>query len=483
MSPTVFLTCFGIYIVAVTIFGSWIGRKNQTGDDFLLGGRQIPFFLTFGTTVATIIGTGSSMGSVGKSYSSGWAGSLFGLGCFLGISSTAILFASARRHGFMTLAEEISSYVGGNRVVSGLVAVFTYLACVGWLGAHILGGGRYLQYVTEIDMRLALVLIALGFAVYATIGGYRAVVWTDTVQAFVLFIGFVITGIFAYRSIGGIDGLRETHAQLSTANVSGIQSSFLQGLSLTLAMTVSILATPSFRQRIYSGNSVGEIRKAFFLTAVFALCFALLPSIIGMAAYHQNSDLENADLAFPYMATEMLPIALGVLTLLAGLSATMSSASSDAIAGVAIVVRDLYEMAFGKVPAADRVVLLSRIALGLTTGLALVMALTADNIMSYIRDMVSLFITGMCVCAVFGRLWPRYNAYGAIASLVGAFATALAFRFQPAWTEFWGGSVIPALAVSATLGVIASLLSPVEPMTQEEVVAMLAKQREEMSGT
>ncbi|MGI9428173.1 MAG: sodium:solute symporter family protein [Bythopirellula sp.] len=481
MSPTLFLTCFGIYIVAVTVFGSWIARKNQTGDEFLLGGRQVPFFLTLGTTIATIIGTGSSMGSVGKSYAAGWAGSLFGLGSFIGVILTAIIFAPERRHGFMTMAEELSSYVGGNRVVSSLVAIFTYLACVGWLGAHILGGGRYLQYVTEIDMRLALVLIALGFAVYSTIGGYRAVVWTDTIQAVVLFTGFVCTALYAFRSIGGVDGLQETNAILRQDNMTNTGPAFLPGLSLTVAIAVSILATPSFRQRIYSGNSVGEVRKAFFFSAILAISFAVLPSVIGMAAYRHNSALEKPDLAFPYMATEMLPLALGVLTLLAGLSATMSSASSDAIAGVAIVVRDLYEIVFKRVPSADRVVLLSRIALALTTGLALLMALSADNIMGYIRDMISLFITGMCVCAVLGKLWPRYNAEGAIASLVGAFATALAFRFQPEWTDYWGGSVIPALAISATLGVVVSLVTPVDPMTQEEVVELLAKQREAMS--
>lgn len=481
MSPTLFLTCFGIYIVAVTLFGAWISRRNQSGDEFLLGGRQVPFFLTLGTTIATIIGTGSSMGSVGKSYAGGWAGSLFGLGAFIGISLTAFIFAPERRHGFMTMAEELSSYVGGNRVVSSLVAVFTYLACVGWLGAHILGGGRYLQYVTDIDMRLALVLIALGFAVYSTIGGYRAVVWTDTIQAIVLFTGFVITALYAFRSVGGVSGLQATHATLNQEASGTSGPWFLPGLSLTVAITASYLSTPSFRQRIYSGNSVGEIKKAFLWSAVLAICFAVLPSVIGMAAYENNQQLDNPDLAFPYMATEMLPLALGILTLLAGLSATMSSASSDAIAGVAIAVRDIHELIFGRVPSAERVVLLSRCALALTTGLALVMALTADNIMGYINDMISLFITGMCVCGLLGKLWPRYNAPGAIASLVGAFLTALTFRFQPDWTAYWGGSAIPAMTVSAVAGVVVSLATPAEKLSQDEVVELLATQRAAMS--
>ena len=482
MSPTLFLTCFGIYVVVLTMFGSWIASRNQTGDDFLLGGRSLPLFLTLGTTIATIIGTGSSMGSVGKAYAAGWMGSFFGIGAFIGVILTACLFSSARQHNFMTMAEELSSYVGGNRIVSGMVAIFTYLACVGWLGAHILGGGRYLQYVTEIDMNLALVLVALGFAVYSAIGGYRAVVWTDTIQAVVLFIGFLLTAYFAFRSIGGIEGLRETHAMLSQTETRTTGPSFLPGLSLIVAITVNILATPSFRQRIYSGNSVAEVKKAFLYSAFLAIGFSLLPSIVGMAAYRHNLDLENADLAFPYMATQMLPLAVGILTLLAGLSATMSSASSDALSAVTIFVRDVYELVFRRVPDSKKVVFLSRIALGITTGLALLMAMSADNIIGYIKEMLALFVTGMCVCGVLGKLWPRYNAYGAIASLIGAFATALTFQFQPAWTEYWGGSVIPSLSISMASGAIVSLFTPPDKLSQIEVVELLAERRAAMSN-
>lgn len=481
MSPALFLTCFGVYVVAITLFGTWIARRHQSGDEFLLGGRRLPLFLTLGTTIATIIGTGSSMGSVGKAYAAGWAGSLFGLGSFIGVILTAILFAPARRHGFMTMAEELSSYVGGSRLVSGIVGIFTYLACVGWLGAHILGGGRYLQYVTEIDSRLALALIALGFAVYSTIGGYRAVVWTDTIQAVVLFSGFVLTAYLAYESIGGWEGLSETNRLLSQDQAAGNGPGLLTGASLTVAIAVSILATPSFRQRIYSGNSVADVRRAFVLSAFLAIFFAALPSIIGMAAYRSNNGLENADLAFPYMASEVLPLAIGVLTLLAGLSATMSSASSDAIAGVTIAVRDLHEIAFGRVPSAENVVLLSRIAVAATTALALGMALTAQDIMGYISDMIALFIVGMAVCGVLGKLWPRYNATGAVTSLIAAFLVALTFRIQPGWSAYWGGSVIPALTISMALGVVASLLTRPDAVSEEEAVRLLAAKRQAMS--
>jgi len=473
MNPSLFLACFFVYIVGMIAFGWWMTRRKQTGSDFLLGGRSLPLLLTLGTTIATMVGTGSSMGAVGKAYENGWGGSLYGVGGALGILVAAWLFAPVREHRFMTMAEELASYVGANRVVLNMVAVFTFLASVGWLGAHILGGGAYLKFATGIDPVWAKVSIALGFGIYAMIGGYRAVVWTDTLQAVVLFGGFLLTAFFAMEIIGGWEGLKATHAELAAKSTG---NSALPGLSLVIVIGVGVLGTPAFRQRIYSGKSVREIRRAYTISGILCLAFCILPAIIGMAAYKTFPQLSNQDLAFPNMATETLPLALGILVLLAGLSATLSSASSDAIAGVTTVIRDLYRLVFG------RVVTLSRYSLGITTALALGMALAADNVIDYIKLMISLFLTGMCVVGVLGRTWPRYNAAGAIASLLGASATALAFKFIPAWNDYWGNPVIPSLAVSAGLGILLSLLTPPDMISHPKAVELLARERGRMEG-
>ncbi|QDT05667.1 Sodium/pantothenate symporter [Rubripirellula lacrimiformis] len=477
MSPKLFLTCFAIYVLAMIFVGWWVTRKQSKGDEFLLGGRRVPFFLTLGTTIATMVGTGSSMGAVGKGYQAGWMGMLFGIGGAIGILLLAWIFAPVRQYRFMTMAEELSSYVGADRIVSNLVAVFTFLACVGWLGAHIVGGGYYLQFVTGIDPSLAKVMIAMGFAAYSVIGGYLAVVWTDTIQAVVLFIGFVGTAIFSFQYVGGFSGLEQVNATLAAAS----QTTHLHAASLILAIAIGVLGTPAFRQRIYSGSSSTGIRKAFVWSGVLYLCFAILPAIIGMAAYKGMPDLAGSDLAFPSMALSMLPLWLGIITLLAGLSASMSSASSDAFAGVTTVIRDLYPIAFGRMPPENRSVLYSRIALILTTCIALGLALSADTILDYIKDMIALFVTGMAVTGLLGRLWNRYNAWGAIASLTGAFGTALYFKFDAALSAYWGGSVIPAVVVSVTLGIATALLTPQDRLSHDQALALLQSQRESSS--
>src|SRR5690606_3999869 len=125
------------------------------------------------------------------------------------------------------------------------------------------------------------------------------------------------------------------------------------------------------------------VRRSFLVTGLLYMAFSVVPAIIGMATYALNPNLETSNFAFPYLATEVLPLWLGLLLLVAGLSATMSSASSDAIAGVATLIRDIYVLVKGRAPSAQNVVRFSRIALVGTIGLALAFALSSDDVISY----------------------------------------------------------------------------------------------------
>jgi hypothetical protein len=91
-----------------------VAQRHRTGEDFLLGGRSLGVFLTLGTTVATMVGTGSSMGAVAFAYVNGWAGMLYGLGGATGILLLGWLFAPVRKLRFLTMSEELSYYVGAS---------------------------------------------------------------------------------------------------------------------------------------------------------------------------------------------------------------------------------------------------------------------------------------------------------------------------------------------------------------------------------
>lgn len=475
-----FVIAFVVYAFAMISLSWFVSRKNHSGEDFLLGGRSLPLLLTLGTTVATMVGTGSSMGAVGFAYNNGWAGMLYGIGGSIGILLLAWIFAPVRQYKFMTMSEEIAFYVGANPLIKNVVAVVIYVASIGWLGAHIIGGGMYLSWLTGLDINTAKLLIAVSFTVYVVIGGYTAVVWTDSIQALILFTGFILMAIFSVQHVGGWQAMIDAQPSANVSLFALEKVGILPAISLSLAILVGILATPSFRQRIYSGKDINSIRQSFIYSGLLYLGFSIIPAIIGMSAFAMSQDLDNAAYAFPHIALNVMPLGLGVFIIIAGISATLSSASSDAIAGVSVALRDLYRLAIGKMPTPERVVWLSRLSLVITISISLGFALLSNDIISYITKMIAILMSGMCVCGLLGRFWPRYNWQGALASLLAAMCAALSISLQSTWSEYWGNPVIPALLSGMIAGVVVTLLTPKSTLNAEQALAKLNAERSEM---
>ncbi len=168
---------------------------------------------------------------------------------------------------------------------------------------------------------------------------------------------------------------------------------------------------------------------------------------------------------------------VGLIVLIAGLSATMSSASSDAIAGVSILLRDVYVMFTGRVPNKESMLNYSRLALVVVIGCALLFALTSNDIIGYITKMISTVMSGMFVCGMLGRFWKRYNWQGALATLAGASIASFAVMLSPDLTAFWGNPVIPSCLFALTAGVAVSLVTPANQVSPEMARAILDDER------
>ena len=68
----------------------------------------------------------------------------------------------------------------------------------------------------------------------------------------------------------------------------------------------------------------------------------------------KGDTLASGDYAFAYMATNALPPIIGMMFMICGLSATMSSGDSDAISGVTILLTVVYPSVTCKtIPAAE----------------------------------------------------------------------------------------------------------------------------------
>ncbi len=476
-SNVIYLLALLASVLLMVAISMWVARRTKDGDDFLLAGRKLSTPLVMGSTLATLVGTGSSLGAVGFAYQNGWAGTLYGIGGAAGVFLLLWLFADVREKGFMTFPEEMSYYYGASRAIKAVVAVLLLLASVGWLGAHIMGGAMYLSFLTDMDPSTAKVVIALGFGVYTIVGGYLAVVITDAIQGTILFLGFTILAVLALVSVGGFDGLSEGSSE-EALSMFGLQElGPVPALSLAVVIAVGVLATPSYRQRIYSAANVRTVRRSFVLAGVLFAAFSILPAIAGMSAKTLEPALTNPDMAFPYLVTTLFPVWLGAFLLVAGLSATMSSGDSDAIVSVTILLRDVSQVVTGKLPKPENMVRYSRWGLTGVMGLALVFSLLATTLIEYITVMISTVLTGLLVASLLGKFWPRATWQGGMAAMLGGSAAALVVNGVGAFSDFWGNAVIPSLTVALVAGVVVSLLTPRTPISKEEALRRLTEER------
>lgn len=472
----IYLIVFFGFLIGMIVVGIVVSRSVKSGEDFIMGGRGLTIPLLVGTTLATLVGTGSSMGAVGFGFENGWAGMLYGIGGATGMILLLYLFADVRKYNFMTFSEELSFYYGASKIIQGFTSIILYVACIGWLGAHILGGSLYLSWITGIDPLYAKLVVALGFGLYTLIGGYMAVVYTDVIQGVLLFVGFTLLAILSFVKVGGFEGINEgiTPEMGSFLGIDAL--GLIPAISLAVVIAIGVLATPSYRHRIYSSKDDETIKKSFWITGILFAIFSVFPAIVGISAHILNPELE-AGFAFPYLATEVFPIWVGAIVLVAGLSATMSSGSSDFIAAVAILLRDIFQMVTGKLPDKKNMVLYSRLSLVLTLGLALFFTLFTDNIIDYISNFISTVMSGLFVAALLGKFWKRANWQGGLASLIGGSGTSFIILANDSFISFWGNPIIPSIVVALVFNVVISLITPPQKLTEEESLKILEEER------
>ncbi len=458
-NPVVFIVGFIAYIILMIVIGYLTSRGKTEGTDYLTGGRSLNVLLIFGTIGATMIGTGSSMGAISNGFRGGWAGSTYGLGCCLALVLIGVLFSKLRDYNFITMSEEAQFYFDGSTAVRKLTGV-------------------------------------LAFGVYVYVGGYLAVVWTDLIQLGILLVGFCAIIVKAIPAAGGwaaIEAAYTAAGDPGALSFYGLGSTgFMAAISLIIASALGEMGAPTFRTRIYTSKNSKTARNGFFFAAALTLAFSLVPSIIGMSAYtvatasNASNVLSNPDFAFAYMATNVLAPALGLLLMIAGLSATLSSGDSDAIAGATILMEDIYPLFNkGKRIPEDKMKNASRIAVIVTLLLSFLVSLKADGVMAFINNVLGAMMPGMVLTLIIGRLWSkRVTKAAGLSSMIGGTLFGLAYLLIPSLSELldsvFSGPAIPCAILTSVICVAVTLCTKRSGASEEEILTKVLDGRTDL---
>ena len=194
-------TVIFLYIGSLLLFG-WYGYRSRTENtlnDFYLAGPGFGFLVLLLTLYATQYSGNVFFAFTGMTYRIGfsWIMSTYFM---LAIVVFYLVYALrlrtlSKRHGFITPVDYLSHRFRSN-TLNLLAALVMIVSLSNFLLAQLMAMGRALQGMAggypDIAYTSGVIVLALIMVVYGTLGGLRAVAWTDVVQGTVLFIGFLL---------------------------------------------------------------------------------------------------------------------------------------------------------------------------------------------------------------------------------------------------------------------------------------------------
>ena len=224
--PVIFsLITLGIYLLI--LIPVCIRAKNQNlqhnATDHYLANRSLGLLVLLLTMYATTI-SGNVMGVSAKAYRMGYtwimfAGLISAISCSFHLLIPKLRPLSVQHH-FVTPGDWIRYRFNapGLRVLITLVLI---LAIGNYLLAQLKAAGEIIDVMTQntIPYELGVVGFALIILIYDSLGGLRAVAWTDAVQGLVMMAGFTSLAIWVVETSDGLSNLAHAIAELRPESV------------------------------------------------------------------------------------------------------------------------------------------------------------------------------------------------------------------------------------------------------------------------
>ncbi len=423
-----------LFLVSMLAIGFIAKGHVKDMDDFILGGKRFNRFALTGTILATMMGSGMTMGAVGSVYTSGIAGSMvwiyggFAVGLVvLGFMSKKIRDTQAR-----SLAEIVNKSFGKYARLTSAIVVIVY--AVSLVAINIAGFRTIIIYAFgdnfSLSIPVATTIATLVCITFTAIGGMFAVVWTDTAQLVIMIVGlFIIGPIVGITAAGGFDAVAvgvEAQGLSMTDPLANGMSPALLGFSLSYFLACP--GDPTMPQRVLSARTDGTAKFSFIVSGCCAVLFTLSLLFMGSSIITLIPGIDNADAALPMFIVKYYPPVLKGIAIAGIIAAVMSSFSSFLILATTHLTYDVGQVI--KEDLDEKTINKTMPILTVVIGLfGLIIALFIQSLLGYL-SMVFSIVGASLVPVLFAALYFKEHTskVGAIASIaVGAIVPAVLF--------------------------------------------------------
>jgi solute:Na+ symporter, SSS family len=433
------LIALGLYLAILVVVAALArrARRDLSPADHFLAGRGLGLFVVFLTLYATAYSGNSLLGYPGEAYRRGFSW-VMATGFMMSIIVVFHLLVPrlrpiASREGFVTPGDWVRYRFAGEPGADSLraaVAIAMSIALANFLLAQLMAMGHVTNQVTGgvVPYEIAVVGLAAMILFYETLGGMRAVAWTDAAQGVLMLVGL---GVLLTWLLGEAGGVADVTAHIAASRPAALHvpdtTERINWASTLVLMGVASVIYPQAIQRVYAARSARTLKRALAIMTFMPLTTTLVVTLIGWAAIprfemlgHVEADTVMPRLLGEWAASDPLHAALAVLVFVGALAAIMSTADSVLLSLGSVLAVDLLGRS-GRDPAATR--LGKRIA-GVVTVLAVALALVPRFTL---WELIELKMELLIQCApvfILALHWRRFRARAGLAGLlVGATLT------------------------------------------------------------
>ncbi|MFQ5457687.1 MAG: sodium:solute symporter [Myxococcota bacterium] len=328
--------------------------RMKTPSEFYLGGRALPLFVLFFTLYATTYSGNSLIGYPGEAYRRGFAW-VMSTGFMMAIMVVFLILAPRLRrasveHQLVTPGDYLRvRYRSGALVI--LIGVVQVVALTNYLLAQLIAMGHVAAGLTgdKIPYAYGVVGLALVILAYETLGGLRAVAFTDALQGILLLVGLSVMLLWLAGRSGGMEGV--TAWVLANEPARAVVPSAAEcrnWASSLLLLGIGSVVYPQTIQRIYAAKTTKTLYQSLALMAWMPLVTVFVVTLVGIAALPILSGLGEigADEVLPrviraWSAHGGIAVILATLVFIGALAAIMSTADSVLLSLGSIISEDV----------------------------------------------------------------------------------------------------------------------------------------------
>ncbi len=474
------LVLYFAFIMIVAVMSSKIANKkrNTSGfmEEYFIGSRSMGGFVLAMAIVTTYTSASSFVGGPGMAYKLGLGWILLSMiqvpTAFLTLGILGKRFAIiARRTKAVTVTDMLRA-----RYNSDIVVIFASVALLVFFMASMLaqfiGGARLFESITGYSYQTGLLIFGLTVIIYTTIGGFRAVVLTDTIQGIMMILASTAILFAVIKAGGGVANIMSSLQAIDPGLLTpmGAEGSIPKPFMLSFWVLVGfgILGLPQTTQKCLGFRDSKSLHNAMIIGTAVVGFTMLSMHLVGAMGRAVLPGIEIGDLAVPTITVKLLsPFWAGIF--IAGpLAAIMSTVDSMLIMCSATIVKDLY---FHYVAKNNEALLppskVRYMSLIVTSVIGLIVFFAAINPPSLLV-WINLFAFGgleaVFLCpTLFGLYWKKSNSTGAMLSMAGGCASF--FWFNITKTSIGGTTaIVPTLIIAALLFVAGSFIGKAETL-------------------